>query len=68
MPAEMLQLLKKVRVRSQPLNIQSQGPADDFTPGAKTPRPKRSGGGDRPNQRRDPRSENSSSRRPARRS
>jgi ATP-dependent RNA helicase DeaD len=45
MPAEMLQLLKKVRVRSQPLNIQSQGPADDFTPGAKTPRPKRSGGG-----------------------
>ena len=49
MPAEMLQLLKKVRVRSQPLNIQSQGAADDFTPGAKTPRPKRSG--DRPQQR-----------------
>ncbi|CAI8324249.1 MAG: Uncharacterised protein [Oceanospirillaceae bacterium UBA2001] len=45
----MLQLLKKVRVRSQPLNIQSQGAADDFTPGAKTPRPKRSG--DRPQQR-----------------
>jgi len=57
MPAEMLQLLKKVRVRSQPLNIQSQGPADDFTPGAKTPRPKRSGGGDRPNQRREPRND-----------
>ena len=49
MPAEMLQLLKKVRVRSQPLNIQSQGATDDFTPGAKTPRPKRSG--DRPQQR-----------------
>ena len=49
MPAEMLQLLKKVRVRSQPLNIQSQGAADDFTPGAKTPRLKRSG--DRPQQR-----------------
>jgi len=49
MPAEMLQLLKKVRVRSQPLNIQSQGAAADFTPGAKTPRPKRSG--DRPQQR-----------------
>ena len=57
MPAEMLQLLKKVRVRSQPLNIQSQGPADDFTPGAKTPRPKRSGGGDRPNQRRESRND-----------
>ena len=66
MPSEMLQLLKKVRVRSQPLNIQSQGAADDFTPGAKTPRPKRSN--DRPNQRRDPRSENGPNRRPARRS
>ena len=65
MPAEMLQLLKKVRVRSQPLNIQSQGAADDFTPGAKTPRPKR--GNDRPNQRKDPRSENGTNRRPARR-
>ena len=45
MPAEMLQLLKKVRVRSKPLNIQSQGAADDFTPGAKTPRPKRNDSG-----------------------
>ena len=59
MPAEMLQLLKKVRVRSQPLNIQSQGAADDFTPGAKTPRLKRSG--DRPQQR-----EGGQSRRPRR--
>ncbi|MCO4837228.1 MAG: DEAD/DEAH box helicase [Oceanospirillaceae bacterium] len=49
MPPEMLQLLKKVRVRSKPLNIQSQGAAEDFTPGAKTPRPKR--GNDRSNRR-----------------
>jgi len=49
MPAEMLQLLKKVRVRNKPLNIQSQGAAEDFTPGAKTPRPKR--GNDRSNRR-----------------
>jgi len=59
MPAEMLQLLKKVRVRNQPLNIESQGAADDFVPGAKSPRPKRKGppnrGGDRPNNRRDSR-------------
>ncbi|HCH31973.1 MAG TPA: ATP-dependent RNA helicase [Oceanospirillaceae bacterium] len=61
MPAEMLQLLKKVRVRNQPLNIQSQGAADDFVPGAKSPRPKRKGppnrGGDRPNNRRDSRND-----------
>ena len=65
MPAEMLQLLKKVRVRSQPLNIQSQGAADDFTPGAKTPRPKRSGG-DRSNQRRYGQGEGAPNRRPRR--
>ncbi|HIG36979.1 MAG TPA: DEAD/DEAH box helicase, partial [Oceanospirillaceae bacterium] len=61
MPAEMLQLLKKVRVRNQPLNIQSQGAADDFVPGAKSPRPKRKGppnrGGDRPHNRKDSRSD-----------
>ncbi len=61
MPAEMLQLLKKVRVRNQPLNIESQGAADDFVPGAKSPRPKRKGppnrGGDRPNNRRDSRND-----------
>ncbi|MDC9720332.1 MAG: DEAD/DEAH box helicase [Gammaproteobacteria bacterium] len=72
MPAEMLQLLKKVRVRNQPLNIESQGAAEDFVPGAKSPRPRRKGpsnrGGDRPNQRRDNRNDGASSRRPARRS
>jgi ATP-dependent RNA helicase DeaD len=61
MPAEMLQLLKKVRVRNQPLNIQSQGAADDFVPGTKSPRPKRKGppnrGGDRPHNRKDSRND-----------
>jgi ATP-dependent RNA helicase DeaD len=50
MPPEMLQMLKKVRVRSQPLNISSQGAAEDFTPGAKPQRPRR--GNDRPRRRR----------------
>jgi len=72
MPKEMLQLLKKVRVRNQPLNIESQGPADDFTPGARKPRPKRSGphsrGGERPHNRKDSRNEGGPSRRPTRRS
>ena len=43
MPQEVQNLLKGVRVRNQPLQLESEGPADDFVPGA--PRPRRPGRG-----------------------
>ena len=38
MPKEVQELLKRVRVRNQPLQMSLEGPADDFTPGAPKPR------------------------------
>jgi len=44
MPKEVQEMLRNVRVRNQPLQLQSEGPADDFIPGAPKPRrPGRSG-------------------------
>ncbi len=46
MPQEVQNLLKGVRVRNQPLQLESEGPADDFVPGAPRPRrPSRGGPG-----------------------
>jgi ATP-dependent RNA helicase DeaD len=45
MPKEVQDMLKRVRVRNQPLQLQSEGPAEDFIPGAPKPRrPGRPGG------------------------
>jgi ATP-dependent RNA helicase DeaD len=38
MPKEVQDMLKRVRVRNQPLQLQSEGPAEDFIPGAPKPR------------------------------
>ncbi len=41
MPKEVQELLKKVRVRNQPLQMSLEGPAEEFVPGA--PKPRRPG-------------------------
>ncbi|MCP4788908.1 MAG: DEAD/DEAH box helicase [Gammaproteobacteria bacterium] len=60
MPKEVQNLLKGVRVRNHPLQLELEGPADDFVPGAPKPRRPSRGG---PSKHQRSRSDNGDSRR-----